>query len=348
MSRQPSSKRTGTGEEQERAERGDLAEAADRSVRVSNETTKRLAPLLRKLRGRFADRAATARAEPDGSQGEPVLCALVRALLEWNAGEGVAANGYAKLCACFVDLNELRVCSHEEFVAALAGHPAAADRAARLRACLADVYRREHAMSLGVLREAPKREARHYLESLDGVPRAVAARVAHEMLDIHAVPVDDRLRDMLEAEGLIEAGTTAEHAAAELERAIASSETREAVALLLAWAETDWRAKDFEPRAKPGKASDKPSDAGKVDASKLSDAVKPGKAAKSGARTSESSSKGEKAGKDGAGKNKEAKVKEAKAANDGSKAKSKGPSRAKAAAKQSKGASNARGRSAKK
>ena len=272
------------------------------------------------------------------------MCALVRALLEWNAGEGVAANGYARLCACFVDLNELRVCSHEEFVAALAGHPAAADRAARLRACLADVYRREHAMSLGVLREAPKREARHYLESLDGVPRAVAARVAHEMLDIHAVAVDDRLRDMLEAEGVIEAGTTAEHAATELERAIASSETREAVALLLAWAETDWRAKDFEPRAKPGKLSD----AGKLDASKLSDAVKPAKAAKSGARTSESSSKGEKAGKDGAGKDRDAKVKEAKAANDGAKAKSKGPSRAKVAAKQSKGASNARGRSAKK
>lgn len=329
---------------------GDRAEAADRSVRVSNETTKRLAPLLRKLRGRFADRAAIARAEPDGSQGEPVLCALVRALLEWNAGEGVAANGYAKLCACFVDLNELRVCSHEEFVAALAGHPAAADRAARLRACLADVYRREHAMSLGVLREAPKREARHYLESLDGVPRAVAARVAHEMLDIHAVPVDDRLRDMLEAEGLIDEGTTAEHAATELERAIASSETREAVALLLAWAETDWRAKDFEPRAKPGKASDvaKASDAGKVEAGKASEAAKPGRAAKSGARTSESSSKGEKAGKDGPGKDREAKVKEAKVASDGTKAKGKGPSRAKVAAKQSKGASNARGRSAKK
>lgn len=216
---------------------------------MTNETTKRLAPLLRKLRSRFADRAPYSAACADASQVEPVLCALVRALLEWNADERVAATAFARLCTCFVDLNEMRVCSHEEFVVALADHPAAADRAARLRACLADVYRREHTMSLAVLRDAPKREARHYLESLDGVPRAVAARIAHEVLEIHAIPVDDRLRDLLDREGVIHQGATPEHAAIELERAIPAADLKEAVTLLLAWAHVDGRTPD--PRAKP-------------------------------------------------------------------------------------------------
>lgn len=179
----------------------------------------------------------------EAAWGEAVLGALVRALLEWNTAKGAGAGAYAQVCACFVDLNELRVCTHDDLVAALRDHPAASERAARVRACLADVYRREHAMSLAALREAPKREARQYLESLDGVPRAVAARVGLEMLEIHAVPIDDRLRDMLEAEGVIERGTTAEQAAAEVERAIAASDVREAVVLLRAWAEADWQPK---------------------------------------------------------------------------------------------------------
>lgn len=292
---------------------------------MSNETTKRLAPLLRKLRGRFAPQTHDA-AEPDASGAEPLLCALVRALLEWNAGQSIAASAYAKLGACFVDFNEMRVCSHGEFAVALAGHPAAADRAARLRACLADVYRREHAMSLAVLREAPKREARQYLDSLDGVPRAVASRIAHEWLEIHAVPVDDRLRDLLADEGVIEEGTSAEHAAAELERAIPSSEAKDVVALLLAWAEADGHPRDADDRpshktsAKPSASSKKAKQAAKDLASQLDDAHAPSGGANGGAK------------------------KTSKVA-----AKATAPARSGTKAKQgAKGASNARGRSAKK
>lgn len=314
---------------------------------MSNETTKRLAPLLRKLRSRFADGAARrGAAAPDQAQshGEVVLCALVRALLEWNAGSRVGASTYTRLCDCFVDLNELRVCSHEEFAAALSGHPAGADRAARLRACLADVYRREHAMSLAVLLEAPKREARHYLDSLDGVPRAVASRVAHEVLEIHAVPVDDRLRDLLEAERVIEPGTTAEHAAAELERAIAATDVKEAVALLLAWAEEDWRPAAAEAQAKASKSGKGASRAGE-DATKhtgggSSDAG--GSSGAGGSASAGSGASGNHAGKASKGKD---------SSKEGSKdaAKGKVPATAKSKVKQgAKGASNARGRSAKK
>lgn len=272
---------------------------------MSNETTKRLAPLLRKLRGRFADRPARD-AAPDG--GEPLLCALVRGLLEWNAGQSEAGAAYARLCTCFVDMNELRVCSHEELAAALSEHPEAGDRAARLRSCLADVYRREHGMSMATLREAPKREARHYLESLDGVPRAVASRVAHEMLEIHAMPVDDRLRDLLEVEGVIDAGASADHAATELERAIPAAELKEAVALLLAWAEADW-------------------------SSRVRASLKPTKAAKAAPRANEQGKARRASTKDAPGEAKDA---------------PKGPTRAKAKASKDKGAPNARGRSAKK
>lgn len=225
---------------------------------MSNETTKRLTPLLRKLRVRLGD---VPHRTIDESAGEPVLCALVRSLLAWNAGEAAAEAAFARLRAMFVDFNELRVCTIEELGAALAEHPGGVDIAARVRACLGDVYRREHAMSLAALREAPKREARHYLESLDGVPRAAASRVAQEMLDVHAVPVDDRLRGLLEQEGVIDEGTSADHAAVELERAISSNEAKGAVALLLAWADADGAsiriAKAGEAKAKVAKAGAK-------------------------------------------------------------------------------------------
>ena len=281
---------------------------------MSNETTKRLSPLLRKLRGRFADRPAR---DAANEVGEPVLCALVRALLEWNVGEAAATSAYGRLCTCFVDFNELRVSSHDELAAALNGHPAAADRAARLRSCLGDVYRREHAMSMATLREAPKREARHYLESLDGVPRAVAARVGHEMLEIHAVPVDDRLRDLLEVEGVIEAGSTAEHAATELERAISASDLKEAVGLLLAWADADWTSRV--------RASIKPAKGVK--------AVKPAPRASEHAKRARTGAKAASSGASSGGT--------AKDSPKSARAKSKAP-------KEAKGASNARGRSAKK
>lgn len=301
---------------------------------MSNETTKRLAPLLRKLRGRFAPQTHDA-AEPDASGAEPLLCALVRALLEWNAGQSIAASAYTKLGACFVDLNEMRVCSHGEFMAALAGHPAAADRAARLRACLADVYRREHAMSLAVLREAPKREARQYLDSLDGVPRAVASRIAHEWLEIHAVPVDDRLRDLLADEGVIEEGTSAEHAAAELERAIPSSEAKDAITLLLAWAEADGRVR--EPDAERSHPSS-PTPSPKLNKSSASASSKKAKQAAKDLASQLEDAHAPSGGANGGAK------KTSKVA-----AKATAPARSGTKAKQgAKGASNARGRSAKK
>lgn len=323
---------------------------------MSNETTKRLAPLLRKLRSRFADGAArrgSAAQDRIQSHGEVVLCALVRALLEWNAGWRVGASTYTRLCDCFVDLNELRVCSHEEFAAALSGHPAGADRAARLRACLADVYRREHAMSLAVLLEAPKREARHYLDSLDGVPKAVASRVAHEVLEIHAVSVDDRLRDLLEAERVIEPGTTAEHAAAELERAIAATDVKEAVALLLAWADEDWRPALAEAQVKASKSGIGASRVGE-DATKHAGVGSSDAGGSSGPASSASAGRGASGGSSSSGSSGQQAGKASKgkeSSKEGSKdaAKGKVPATAKSKVKQgAKGASNARGRSAKK
>ncbi len=257
-----------------------------------HDNSKKLAPLLRKLRTRFgaavlpiapfaeshashavvnaaqqpaisvshatADLATPASAaQPNSSGGsnsssgstsfgsvfakETILLELVFALLAWNASTKQAHAALSRIGESVVDFNELRVCDEDEIEALFAcdNYHYAAERAARIRAALNDVFRRQHGMTLAGLREAPKREARHFLESIDGVPRYAAARVACGVLGVHAVPVDDRLRDLLARESVVAQSASVDEASNMLERAIASAESHAVVALLFAWSDAE-------------------------------------------------------------------------------------------------------------
>ncbi|MEO0632017.1 MAG: hypothetical protein AAFY46_15030, partial [Planctomycetota bacterium] len=135
---------------------------------------------------------------------DPILEELLYAFLAWEAGDKKAAAAPAKLAATCVDANELRICLSSEIVAALGStYPKAAERAERIRATLTDIFDREHEVSLASLATAGKREARQYLDSLEGIPPYVAARTALVALDCHAFPVDDRLRKLLAGESCL-------------------------------------------------------------------------------------------------------------------------------------------------
>lgn len=172
--------------------------------------------------------------EPD----QPVLGEFVRSFLLWEAGSVKAGSAIKRIEQAVVDFNELRVCMNDELVRLLGkATPKAEERAMRMRAALNEIYTREHGMSLEHLPGLGKREAREYLESIEGVPRFVAARTLLVGMSGHAAPVDGRILRVLSGGGIVEPGSNTDDAAALLERKIRAGELLEAYLLLQAEAD---------------------------------------------------------------------------------------------------------------
>lgn len=127
---------------------------------------------------------------------------LIMSMLLWESTTDKAMAAYERLMTHVVDFNDLRVCMpHETLELIGPRYPRALDRCQRLRAMLRNIYLREHAVSLDRLMGSGKREAKRYVESLEGIVPYVAARLQLLCLGIHAIPVDDQLRiHLIEAE----------------------------------------------------------------------------------------------------------------------------------------------------
>lgn len=190
--------------------------------------------LLAKLRKIEADEPAPA---PVGMQ--PLMHEFLRAFLVWEASPARAQKAMAKVLTAIVDLNELRICLPHEVIEIIGPkYPSCGLRAARLRSSLNDLFRREHDVSLDHLAAMPKRDARSYLESLDGTPPFVAARVALLGLGAHAVPIDGRLAGLLISEGVFPHGSSEETVGSWLERRVRAADARETYLRLESWSET--------------------------------------------------------------------------------------------------------------
>lgn len=191
---------------------------------------------------------------------QPVLAELVRSFLIWEAGSAKAASAVRRIEQSVVDFNELRVCMHDEFIRLLGKTtPRTEERAMRMRAALNDVYLREHGMTLEHLPALGKREAREYLESIEGVPRFVAARTLLLALSGHAAPVDGRIHRALTAAKVVEPDSSPEDAAGQLERRIRAGELLEAYLLLQLHADESAKP-DAETDAADAKAAPSPRD----------------------------------------------------------------------------------------
>lgn len=164
-----------------------------------------------------ADRAASFEAvlkRAERAEGKPLpdetnpVAVLVFSFLLWEATEAQALRAFKAVQQHVVDFNELRVALPTEIVAMIGErYPQAMERAQRLHAVLNDVYRREHVVSLDRLVTGGKREAKKYIESLEGITPYVAARSLLISFETHGIPVDDRLRAALIAEGVADEST---------------------------------------------------------------------------------------------------------------------------------------------
>lgn len=203
--------------------------------------SKALASLLKKLSSRYPD----ATPEPLGAGVEegvdPLLHLFVYSFLLWDATSGQARAALKRLRDNFVDFNELRVAFADEIAASFGErYPRGYERALRLRSSLHDIFNREHALTLGRIAELSKREARGYLESLDGTPAYVSSRVFLLGLGGHAIPVDQRIADLLAEEAVLSDDVTdADSAASWLERHVRAGEAAHTATILQAWSDDE-------------------------------------------------------------------------------------------------------------
>ncbi len=204
---------------------------------------------------------------PTPADEDPLLQELVYSFLLWDATTTQARTLMRRLSETFVDSNELRVCLADELAEVMGDrYPRAWERSQRLRAALQDLYKREHGMRLTPLSSANKRDIRGYLDSLDGIPPFVAARVFLVGFGGHAVPCDARLADLLADEGVIDAKLTdPAEIGAWLERQIRAAESLEGGLLFQAWS---------DEKGTPPKREKRP-----VDPYGLEDAVREARAA---------------------------------------------------------------------
>ena len=180
---------------------------------------------------------------------DPLVHELVYSLLLWEASANQAKNALKRVRESVVDYNELRVCVADE-VAHIIGdkYPLGLERAMRLRTVLNDIYQTQHGISLKHLRELGKRETRQYLDGLSGCPPFVAARVCLVQGLGHAVPVDERLCELLVGEQVIDAGTPVEQATSWLEHHIKAEEGLDTCLLFQAWSDEHGHAPKRDKR----------------------------------------------------------------------------------------------------
>lgn len=199
-------------------------------------SSKKFASLLKRLRKADAPPLEAPTAEGE----EPIVTQLVYSLLLWEASSTQARAAFRRVRESLVDFNELRVCVPEE-IACIIGdrYPLSAERSLRIRSVLHAVFVARHQLSLSHLASAPKREARASLEALEGIPHFVAARVLLVSLGGHAIPVDERLRDLLAGEKVIAPDVPPAAAGHALERLVRAEESLAAHATLAAWSDEE-------------------------------------------------------------------------------------------------------------
>lgn len=206
----------------------------------ASDQSKEVTALTKRLRGEYAGAlegpcTGTALAVDEA---EPLLGEFVRSFMIWEAPTAKANVVLSRISEAVVDYNELRICLPDEIVKIMGErYPRAEERALRLRAALAEIYSRQHAVTLEPLLAMGKRESKDYLDSLDGVPRFVSARVSLLCLGGHAAPVDGRIGKRLIESQVVEPGSMPEAAAASLERKVRAGDMLEVYRLLQAWAD---------------------------------------------------------------------------------------------------------------
>jgi hypothetical protein len=164
----------------------------------------------------------------DIAETDDPLHRLAVAILGVGSTDDEAVRAVDRALGMAADWNELRVSTAQQLQNMFGRGPARnVDGCRRLIAALQNVYHNENAMSLERLRTLGRREAKQYLESLDGVDEYAVASVVLWSLGGHAIPVNDRLLEALRDAALVHPQADRGEVQAFLERHVAATDARE-------------------------------------------------------------------------------------------------------------------------
>lgn len=140
---------------------------------------------------------------------------------------------FKRICQSMVDLNELRVTPPRELAELIGTNVSLAEeKAERIVSALNAIRQRQDTLDLSFLKQRGRREAREYLESIEGVGRSAAAWVMIHSLGGHAVPVDDLTLYVLRKEEVVDPSADAAEVQGFLERHVAAADCRVFATLL--------------------------------------------------------------------------------------------------------------------
>jgi len=169
-----------------------------------------------------------AAAEPVIPESDDPIRRLALAILGEDCGEADASATLDRLLSNMVDWNEIRVSTPDQVSRAMGDRiPDGLERARRLSRALHAVYLHEHRISLERLRNMGRREARLFLESLEGMNDYTAAAVMLWSFGGHAIPVNDAFHHALREAGLVHSTATRAEVQAFLERNINASQVKQ-------------------------------------------------------------------------------------------------------------------------
>jgi endonuclease III len=150
------------------------------------------------------------------------------AILGVACGDAKAERAVDNLLSVMVDWNEVRISNAREVNRAMGnGVPDGLKYAQRLIDALVCIFQHENQLSLDRLNKVGRREAREYLERLDGVDEFAVASVLLWSLGGHAIPVDDKLLKVLRDADLVHPTATRAEVQAFLERHVGAADAKE-------------------------------------------------------------------------------------------------------------------------
>lgn len=153
---------------------------------------------------------------------------LAVAILGKACSDAEADRAVDRLLTVMVDWNEVRVSSALEVSKACGNAiPHGSARCQQLIDALQAIFDREHRLSLDRLKSVGRREARHYLESLEGVDDYAVASVLLWSLGGHAIPVNDALLATLREADLVNPSAERGEVQAFLERHVSAADAKE-------------------------------------------------------------------------------------------------------------------------
>ena len=189
--------------------------------------------------------------EPD----DPVR-RLAIAILGEDSGEEEATAALDRLLAGMVDWNEIRVSTPDQVNRAMGEKlPDGLEKAKRLSRALHGIYMHEHKISLERLRNLGRREARDYLEALEGANDHSAAAVMLWSFGGHAIPVNDAFHRALRDAGLVHEAATRVEVQAFLERNIPAAQAKEFCLVMRHFSATKRASAMSKPARKKEKAA---------------------------------------------------------------------------------------------